>query len=84
MSQVLRDLRKPEILFPPAWDEHRLSRQCKIVRTCLVHDPELRSSPKELLDSDLLPPRVGDDSIVETIRLLCESLHRTVFFTAID
>ena len=37
-----------------------------------MHDPEQRFSPKELLDSDLLPPRVGDDSIVETIRLLCK------------
>jgi translation initiation factor 2-alpha kinase 4 len=70
--QVLRDLRKSDIVFPPAWNENRLSRQAKIVRSCLVHDPELRFSPKELLDSDLLPPRVGDDSIVETIRLLCK------------
>lgn len=68
---VLRDLRQPEIRFPDQWTSPRLARQASIVRKCLVHDPELRFSPKELLSSDLLPPRVGDESISETIRLLC-------------
>lgn len=71
---MLRNLRKPEIELPSSWsNDPRLARQIKILRACLVHDPELRFSPKELLDSDLLPPRVGDDSITETIRLLCSS-----------
>ncbi|KAM0786774.1 hypothetical protein ACM66B_002209 [Microbotryomycetes sp. NB124-2] len=71
--QVLRGLREPDIKFPATWDAQRFSRHTKIIRTCLVHDPEKRASPKDLLESDLLPPRVGDDSIEETIRLLSHS-----------
>jgi serine/threonine protein kinase len=70
---VLHDLRRPDIKFPPSWDKQKLARHTKIVQACLTHDPELRPSPKDLLSSDLLPPRVGDDSIEETIRLLCAS-----------
>lgn len=51
------------------------------MQVCLVHDPELRASPKDLLNSDLLPPRVGDDSIEETIRLLCALL---IYFSSIN
>lgn len=72
MAQVLRDLRKPEIIFPSTWDATRLVRQTKIVQMCLVHDPELRVSPKDLENSDLLPARAGDDSIEATLRILCE------------
>ncbi|GAA6058806.1 hypothetical protein JCM10212_001922 [Sporobolomyces blumeae] len=71
--QVLHDLRKPDIKFPSTWDSVKLARHTKIVQACLTHDPELRPSPKDLLASDLLPPRVGDDSIEETIRLLSHS-----------
>ncbi|GAA5903646.1 hypothetical protein JCM6882_003009 [Rhodosporidiobolus microsporus] len=71
--KVLQDLRRPEIFFPPTWDKVKLARHTRIVQACLAHDPELRMSPKDLLASDLLPPRVGDDSIQETIRLLSHS-----------
>ncbi|KAM0750676.1 Serine/threonine-protein kinase [Meredithblackwellia eburnea MCA 4105] len=83
--QVLRELRKPEIIFPPTWDAIRLARHTKIVRWCLAHDPELRASPKDLLNSELLPPRVGDDSIEETIRLLSHSgtTHAQTLITAL-
>ncbi|KAK4700699.1 eukaryotic translation initiation factor 2-alpha kinase 4, partial [Phenoliferia sp. Uapishka_3] len=83
--QVLRELRKPEIIFPPTWDAVKLARHTKIVQRCLVHDPELRASPKDLLHSDLLPPRVGDDSIEETIRLLSHSgtPHAQTLITAL-
>ncbi|GAA5921698.1 hypothetical protein JCM1841_007094 [Sporobolomyces salmonicolor] len=71
--QVLHDLRRPEVKFPATWDPVKLARHTRIVQACLTHDPELRPSPKDLLASDLLPPRVGDDSIEETIRLLSHS-----------
>ncbi|GAA5860143.1 hypothetical protein JCM8547_009200 [Rhodosporidiobolus lusitaniae] len=71
--RCLQDLRRPEIIFPSSWDKTKLARHTKIVQACLTHDPELRPSPKDLLASDLLPPRVGDDSIEETIRLLSHS-----------
>ncbi|GAA5975630.1 hypothetical protein JCM11641_003551 [Rhodosporidiobolus odoratus] len=70
---VLHDLRKPDIRFPASWDKSKLARQTKIIQACLEHSPELRPSPKDLLASDLLPPRVGDDSIQETLRLLSHS-----------
>ncbi|KAL8287446.1 hypothetical protein RQP46_003304 [Phenoliferia psychrophenolica] len=83
--QVLRELRKPEIVFPSTWDATKLARHTKIVQRCLVHDPEQRASPKDLLNSDLLPPRVGDDSIEETIRLLSHSgtPHAQTLITAL-
>lgn len=68
--QVLRELRKPETKLPSSWDPKKLERQTRIVKWCLEHDPEVRASPKDLLESGLLPPRIGDDSIVETIRML--------------
>ncbi|GAA6018919.1 hypothetical protein JCM10207_009197 [Rhodosporidiobolus poonsookiae] len=71
--QVLHDLRRPDVRFPDSWDKVKLARHTKIIEACLTHDPELRMSPKDLLASDLLPPRVGDDSIQETIRLLSHS-----------
>ncbi|KAI5477498.1 hypothetical protein MNV49_006345 [Pseudohyphozyma bogoriensis] len=83
--QVLRELRKPDIVFPKTWDSTRLARHTKIIQSCLVHDPERRASPKDLLNSDLLPPRVGDDSIEETIRLLSHSgtQHAQTLITAL-
>ncbi|GAA5975545.1 hypothetical protein JCM5350_002643 [Sporobolomyces pararoseus] len=83
--QVLHDLRRPEIKFPATWDPVKLARHTKIVQACLTHDPELRPSPKDLLASDLLPPRVGDDSIQETIRLLSHSgtTHAQSLITAL-
>lgn len=72
LLQVLRDLRKPEVILPPSWNATKLVRQTKIVQMCLVHDPELRVSPKDLENSDLLPARAGDDSIEATLRILCE------------
>lgn len=70
---VLRDLRKPEVVFPSTWDKVQMARHTKIIEACLAHDPEKRMSPRELLDSGLLPPRVGDDSVQETINLLRRS-----------
>ncbi|GAA5903465.1 serine/threonine-protein kinase GCN2 [Sporobolomyces salmoneus] len=83
--QVLHDLRRPEIKFPSSWDAVKLARHTKIVQACLTHDPEVRPSPKDLLASDLLPPRVGDDSIQETIRLLSHSgtTHAQSLITAL-
>ncbi|GAA5934949.1 serine/threonine-protein kinase GCN2 [Sporobolomyces koalae] len=83
--QVLHELRRPEIKFPSSWDAVKLARHTRIVQACLTHDPELRPSPKDLLASDLLPPRVGDDSIQETIRLLSHSgtTHAQSLITAL-
>ena len=82
---VLHDLRRPEVKFPTTWDSAMLPRQTRIVQACLTHDPELRPSPQDLLSSDMLPPRVGDDSIEETIRLLSHSgtTHAQKLITAL-
>ena len=82
---VLHDLRRPEVKFPTTWDPAMLPRQTRIVQACLTHDPELRPSPQDLLSSDMLPPRVGDDSIEETIRLLSHSgtTHAQKLITAL-
>lgn len=82
---VLHDLRRPEVKLPSTWDRAMLPRQTRIVEACLTHDPELRPSPRDLLSSDMLPPRVGDDSIEETIRLLSHSgtTHAQKLITAL-
>lgn len=82
---VLHDLRRPEIKFPSTWDRALLPQQTRVVQACLTHDPELRPSPQDLLSSDMLPPRVGDDSIAETIRLLSHSgtTHAQKLITAL-
>ncbi|KAJ1822428.1 eukaryotic translation initiation factor 2-alpha kinase, partial [Coemansia sp. RSA 2599] len=69
-ASVLHNLRKPEIEFPADFPVERLQLQHRIIRRLLNHTPRLRPSSTELLESDLLPPRVEDEHMRETIRTI--------------
>ncbi|KAJ2597808.1 eukaryotic translation initiation factor 2-alpha kinase [Coemansia sp. RSA 1722] len=69
-ASVLHNLRKPEIEFPVDFPVERLQLQHRIIRRLLNHTPRLRPSSTELLESDLLPPRVEDEHMRETIRTI--------------
>ncbi|KAJ2880081.1 eukaryotic translation initiation factor 2-alpha kinase [Coemansia asiatica] len=69
-ASVLHNLRKPEIEFPADFPVERMQLQYRIIRRLLNHTPRLRPSSTELLESDLLPPRVEDEHMRETIRAI--------------
>lgn len=77
---LLKSIRRPEIIFPPGWKESdpAKQRQGKIARWCLSHDPTKRAGPLDLLRSDLLPPAVQDEYITDTLALLCEAHPATI------
>lgn len=72
---VLESLRKPEIIFPSAWQGRTRQRQSRSIRFTLVfainfptvitsllqHDIDKRPSAQELSESDLLPPKVQEE-----------------------
>ena len=66
--QILRDLRRPEIVFPASWNTSKMPRQTAIVSWLLSHDPVKRASPLDLLQSDLLPPAGIDEALEGALR----------------
>lgn len=68
--QALRNLRKKEIGFPPDFDEKKSGNQAKIIRWLCHHNPKERPTSLELLQSDLLPPKMEDEYIQETLRTI--------------
>lgn len=70
-AQVLHNLRKPEIQFPADFPVDRMQLQYQIIKRLLNHTPRHRMSSAELLESDLLPPRLEEDEYIrETIRTI--------------
>ncbi|KAJ1869235.1 eukaryotic translation initiation factor 2-alpha kinase [Coemansia sp. RSA 990] len=69
-ATVLHNLRKPEIVFPADFPFERMSPQVQIIRRLLNHSPRQRPSSAELLESDMLPARLEDEHVWETIRTI--------------
>ncbi|KAJ1963412.1 eukaryotic translation initiation factor 2-alpha kinase [Dipsacomyces acuminosporus] len=69
-AKVLHNLRKPEIVFPEDFPIEKMQLQYQIIKRLLNHNPRLRPSSSELLESDLLPPKMEDEYIRETIRTI--------------
>ncbi|KAJ2159991.1 eukaryotic translation initiation factor 2-alpha kinase [Coemansia sp. RSA 552] len=69
-AAVLRNLRTAEIVFPKDFAQEKLPLQYQIIRRLLTHSPRARPSSAELLESDLLPPKMEDEHIQETIRTI--------------
>lgn len=67
----LRNLRQPSMEFPPNWPTG-LVKEKEVVKWLVTHKPEQRPSPLQLLQSDLLPPRLEDESVQETLRLVTD------------
>lgn len=90
---VLKAMRRPEIVFPSSWDDSdpKRVRHSKIIKWCLASDPAKRAAPSELLQSSLLPALVHDEHISDTLALLAKpnsphinSLLQTLFQTSRD
>jgi translation initiation factor 2-alpha kinase 4 len=64
---VLRNLRSPGVIFPADFDSNK-SNEGKIIRMLLNHNPQERPSSTELLRSDLLPAKIENENVEETIR----------------
>ncbi|XP_041355156.1 eIF-2-alpha kinase GCN2-like [Gigantopelta aegis] len=54
--KILSNIRAESITFPDDFDEIKMSNQALILRWLLNHDPSLRPTSRELLQSDYLPP----------------------------
>ncbi|KAF8580136.1 Serine/threonine-protein kinase [Ramaria rubella] len=67
---VLEDLRRPEIIFPNAW-QGRL-RQRQIIISMLQHDVVVRPTAQQLFKSDLLPPRVQDEFFRNALQVMTQ------------
>ncbi|KAG0146222.1 hypothetical protein CROQUDRAFT_92989 [Cronartium quercuum f. sp. fusiforme G11] len=78
--EVIRDLRKPEVIFPSNWKEGPNSNKTRIVQWCLAHNPELRPSPTELLKrSDLLPPQPEEENLEALARMISLPENHALF-----
>ncbi|KAJ1671142.1 eukaryotic translation initiation factor 2-alpha kinase, partial [Coemansia sp. RSA 25] len=69
-ANVLHNLRKPEIVFPDDFPVEKMQLQYRIIKHLLNHNPRARLSSAELLESDLLPPKMEDEYIRETIKTI--------------
>ncbi|KAJ1774112.1 eukaryotic translation initiation factor 2-alpha kinase [Coemansia sp. RSA 1843] len=70
-ATVLHNLRKPEIVFPEDFAVDRMQLQYQIIKRLLSHNPRLRPSSAELLESGLLPPKMEEDEYIrETIKTI--------------
>jgi len=63
---VVMGLRTKEIKVPPAWEKDPI--KCKLVRWMLSHDPEDRPSTLTLLQSELLPVKLEDETLMKAMR----------------
>ncbi|KAJ2369706.1 eukaryotic translation initiation factor 2-alpha kinase, partial [Coemansia sp. RSA 2610] len=68
-ANVLHGLRAAEVEFPADFPAGR-QRQRQIIRQLLSHSPRQRPSSAELLESELLPARLEDSHVAETIRTI--------------
>jgi len=69
-AKILENIRKEEIIFPPDFDTEKYHNQTEIIRLLLSHDPKKRPSSFEILQSDLLPPKMEDEYIQEILRTI--------------
>ncbi|KAJ2415358.1 eukaryotic translation initiation factor 2-alpha kinase, partial [Coemansia sp. RSA 2531] len=69
-ANVLHNLRRPEIVFPPDFPVEKMQLQYQIIKRLLDHNPRSRLSSAELLESDLMPPKMEDEYIRDTIKTI--------------
>ncbi|KDQ25175.1 hypothetical protein PLEOSDRAFT_1066383 [Pleurotus ostreatus PC15] len=81
---VIENIRKPEVIFPPSWDPHRI-RQKQIITWLLQHDTNERPSAIELSQSPLLPPRLEDEYFRGALRMMTkqDSPHHQAVLSAL-
>ncbi|KAF9969485.1 hypothetical protein BGZ73_008146 [Actinomortierella ambigua] len=67
---TLRNLQQPEIIFPEGFPMDKMAAQAQIIRKLLNHNVKERPTSLELLQSDLLPPKMEDEYIQECVRTI--------------
>ncbi|PWA02729.1 hypothetical protein BB558_001109 [Smittium angustum] len=82
---VIHGIRKPEIEFPKNFSRGMVN-QARIIKMLLTHNVRERPSSLELLESNLLPPKMEDEYLYEFIRSITspsmphfDLLMRTLF-----
>lgn len=68
--RIIDAIRSPSISFPSTFPFSRASHEFKVIHCLLQHDPTKRPSSQELLESEAIPPKVGEEFIQEGLRLL--------------
>ncbi|KAG0308416.1 hypothetical protein BGZ98_008036 [Dissophora globulifera] len=69
-AMTLRNLQQPEIIFPKEFPMDKMAAQAQVIRALLNHNLKERPSSLELLQSDLLPPKLEDEYIQECVRTI--------------
>ncbi|KAF9430611.1 hypothetical protein BGZ76_000773 [Entomortierella beljakovae] len=69
-AMTLRNLQQPEIIFPKEFPMDKMTSQAMVIRALLNHNLKERPSSLELLQSDLLPPKLEDEYIQECVRTI--------------
>ncbi|KAJ3358715.1 hypothetical protein GGF32_010055 [Allomyces javanicus] len=73
-ATTLLRLRQPEIIFPPEFPE---SPQKCLIQWLLNHDPRLRPTSMEVLQSHLLPTTFEDEVLQEAMRAMTNPANTT-------
>ncbi|KAF9926747.1 hypothetical protein FBU30_003741 [Linnemannia zychae] len=69
-AMTLRNLQQPEIIFPKEFPMDKMATQAQVIRALLNHNLKERPNSLELLQSDLLPPKMEDEYIQECVRTI--------------
>lgn len=69
-AMTLRHLQHPDIIFPPEFPSDKMKAQKEVITALLNHNPKERPSSLELLQSNLLPPKLEDEYIQECVRTI--------------
>ncbi|KAF8983829.1 hypothetical protein BGZ46_009397 [Entomortierella lignicola] len=69
-AMTLRNLQQPDIIFPKEFPHDKMGAQEQVIRALLNHNLKERPSSLELLQSDLLPPKLEDEYIQECVRTI--------------
>lgn len=64
---TLLKLRKPEIIFPPSWDD-KVLLQRSLVEKLLKHDPKSRPSCQEILEGHISHSQIEYEHLQQIIR----------------
>ncbi|EPX72567.1 PEK/GCN2 protein kinase Gcn2 [Schizosaccharomyces octosporus yFS286] len=68
--RLIDAIRSPFIILPDNFPFSLTSHEYKVIHSLLQHDPAKRPSSQELLESEAIPPKVGEEYIQEGLKLL--------------
>ncbi|AQZ17561.1 GCN2 (YDR283C) [Zygosaccharomyces parabailii] len=69
---ILKNLRTPQVRFPPDFDDNKMKVEKRIIKLLLDHDPSKRPGAQSLLDSGWLPVKHQDEVIKEALKSLAD------------